>query len=321
MDSLKEQIEKSDMPILRVAGPPGAGKSFATMQLACEEFVDFVDAGGDSGIASDLFRELKSGIDEGMGKKQALLLLHGESIADVTEAQLKSRLVQYHVWVLMHVLSALRSWCDTPRDWLFLQRHHCFSVCQAYLVALSYAHQAELSYVDLEEAVPDSPYAFVVDRAMGALVAAGRRRAYDYWRGIGVLEPRTRSVDPPVTSCEHQPLGGLLDGFGSALWAYNQTPLVTIETSSPFVNAEEMTSTQPVNTFPRCVQTTGPWRPFAPVSCFPYFTPAFCRKHVTFYMDLFHPYSASAKDIDGLCNELQGELASFTAAGRKSLGR
>ena len=214
------------------------------------------------------------------------------------------------MWVLMHVFAALRSWCDTPRDWLFLQRYHGNEVCQAYDVALTYAHQTELSYAELEEAVPDSPYAFVADRAMGALLPSLRRRLDELQGGVGLFVSRAGAG--AATSREHQPRGGLLNGFMSALWAYNQTPLATIETAPLFVNTESTTSTQPVSTSPRCVHTIEPWRPFAPVSCLPYFTPAFCRKHVTFYMNLLRPNTASAEDIDDLCNELQGERVSFT---------
>ena len=310
VDSLKEQIEKGDVQLVRVTGPLGAGKSFATMQLACEEFVDFVDGGWLSGIGSHVFNELKLRIDERIGMKHALLLLRGESIADITEAQLSSRWEQYLVWVLMHVFAALRSWCDTPRDWLFLQRYHGNEVCQAYDVALTYAHQTELSYAELEEAVPDSPYAFVADRAMGALLPSLRRRQDELQGGVGLFVSRAGAG--AATSREHQPRGGLLNGFMSALWAYNQTPLATIETAPLFVNTESTTSTQPVSTSPRCVHAIEPWRPFAPVSCLPYFTPAFCRKHVTFYMNLLRPNTASAEDIDDLCNELQGERVSFT---------
>ena len=73
VDSLKEQIEKGDVQLVRVTGPLGAGKSFATMQLACEEFVDFVDGGWLSGIGSHVFNELKLRIDERIGMKHALL--------------------------------------------------------------------------------------------------------------------------------------------------------------------------------------------------------------------------------------------------------
>ena len=38
------------------------------------------------------------------------------------------------------------------------------------------ARETEPSYVDVEEAVPDSLYASVADRAIGALVTAARRR-------------------------------------------------------------------------------------------------------------------------------------------------
>ena len=109
-------------------------------------------------------------------------------------------------------------------------------------------------------------------------------------------------MDPPATACEHQPL--LLDCFVSALWAYNRTAVAMIETAFAFVHAQRMTRPQPVRTFPRCVPTIEQWLPFAPVSCFLYFTPAFCRKHVTFYMHLLRPHSATPEDIDGLCNEL-----------------
>ena len=88
VDSLKEQIEKGDVQLVRVTGPLGAGKSFATMQLACEEFVDFVDGGWLSGIGSHVFNELKRRIDNCVGMKHSLLLLRGESTADVHTAQL-----------------------------------------------------------------------------------------------------------------------------------------------------------------------------------------------------------------------------------------
>ena len=173
VDGFQELLgRRGSMPLLLVVGPSGSGKTFAAMQLACREYVDFVDAGKPTGIGHHLFLELEKHIGRGVVPNHVfdLLLRQGESGNSASPALLNSRWAHYHVWVMMHALSALRSLCDSPRDWLFFQRHHGPAVVQAFRCALNYATDARLSYAALESTIPNSsPYALVLDEAAGAL--------------------------------------------------------------------------------------------------------------------------------------------------------
>ena len=306
--------------VARVAGPAGSGKSFAVMQLACKKFVDILDAGKRNGIGRELFLELRRCIDNvGMYVDTEVLLRRGESIANVSKALLSSRWAQYLVWVLMHTLTALRSVCATPRDWLFLQRYHGSEISQAYRCALKHASDVKMSYNVLRAIPPETiPFALIVDEAVGALVA-GPCHVSDAWRGVGV-GAGTESVgtgcagtlDSPTSRCgtKDEPFVGMLGCIRSALRMYRGIVLATLETAYSFPHdstKHRLGAMPPRNAFWRSA-----WSPYIDVSCFPYFTPAFCRKHVTFYINLFRPNTTRPEDIDDLCNELQGELVSLT---------
>ena len=307
--------------VARVAGPAGSGKSFAVMQLACKKFVDILDAGKRNGIGRELFLELRRCIDNmGMYVDTEVLLYGGESIANVSMARLSSRWVQYLVWVLMHTLTALRSVCATPRDWLFLQRFHGSEICQAYRCALKHAGDVKMSYAALEAAGPVRlPFALIVDEAVGALVP-GPCHVSAAWSDVGVGAGTESAgtgcagtLGAPTSWCgtDDEPFVGMLGCIRSALRAFYGVVLATLETAYSFPHDSTKHRSDimpPRNPFGRFA-----WSPYIGVFCFPYFTPAFCRKHVTFYMNLLRPHTASAEDIDGLCNELQGErFCSFT---------
>ena len=303
------------LPLALVVGPTGAGKSFAALQMACVKFVDIIDAGNSGCIGNQLFCNLKALCDAGAN----LELLRVEHAASVSSSVLRSQWAQYLLWILAHTLAALRSVCETPRDWLFFQRYHGTVVCEAFERTLRCAGSARLSYAQLCGMVPTTaPYAFILDEAAAVM---------DQVAGAFANPRQMMAPDTPVVStvgdcpeevechgsAPHVPRmlrparqfgqhrttsrSGLVGCIMSATWTY-RVPVVLMGTAFSFQRADAILADWDYH-------NGGGWSPYVPTSSFPHASEDFCRKYIEFYYKLLHRKDLT-EDIGSVCYELQG---------------